>query len=141
MAYSINVYALDPFRIVTEGGKYSVDPGLVTIEVNNISVPVKVGHHLIKVAPKNGVTITCEGGQNEGDKKYKIDWGPGYRLYLTQDGDTLIILWDEDYFTRLWHAASQAERVACELVSCQRIVIPFHDCAVRGDLEYRKRLL
>ena len=53
----------------------------------------------------------------------------------------MVILYDKDYFTRLWHAASQAERVACELVSCQRIVIPFHDCAVRGDLEYRKRLL
>lgn len=24
--------------------------------------------------------------------EYKIDWGPGYRLYLTQDGDTLVIL-------------------------------------------------
>lgn len=23
---------------------------------------------------------------------YRIDWGPGYRLYLTQDGDTLIVL-------------------------------------------------
>lgn len=24
--------------------------------------------------------------------EYRIDWGPGYRLYLAQDGDTLIIL-------------------------------------------------
>ena len=24
--------------------------------------------------------------------EYRIDWGPGYRLYLTQDGDELIIL-------------------------------------------------
>jgi len=24
--------------------------------------------------------------------EYRIDWGPGYRLYLTQDGDTLVIL-------------------------------------------------
>jgi putative addiction module killer protein len=24
--------------------------------------------------------------------EYKIDWGPGYRLYLTQDGDMLVIL-------------------------------------------------
>jgi putative addiction module killer protein len=24
--------------------------------------------------------------------EYKIDWGPGYRLYLAQDGDALIIL-------------------------------------------------
>ncbi|KFL45909.1 hypothetical protein IL54_1321 [Sphingobium sp. ba1] len=24
--------------------------------------------------------------------EYRIDWGPGYRLYLGQDGDELIIL-------------------------------------------------
>lgn len=24
--------------------------------------------------------------------EYRIDWGPGYRLYLGKDGDTLIIL-------------------------------------------------
>jgi putative addiction module killer protein len=24
--------------------------------------------------------------------EYRIDWGPGYRLYLAQDGETLIIL-------------------------------------------------
>jgi putative addiction module killer protein len=24
--------------------------------------------------------------------EYRIDWGPGYRLYLTQEGDELIIL-------------------------------------------------
>src|SRR5579864_1127312 len=24
--------------------------------------------------------------------EYRIDWGPGYRLYLAQDGDALIIL-------------------------------------------------
>jgi len=24
--------------------------------------------------------------------EYKIDWGPGYRIYLAKDGDTLIIL-------------------------------------------------
>lgn len=24
--------------------------------------------------------------------EYRIDWGPGYRLYVTQDGDQLIIL-------------------------------------------------
>ena len=24
--------------------------------------------------------------------EYKIDWGPGYRIYLAKDGDSLIIL-------------------------------------------------
>jgi putative addiction module killer protein len=25
--------------------------------------------------------------------EYKIDWGPGYRIYLAQDGESLIILY------------------------------------------------
>ncbi len=24
--------------------------------------------------------------------EYVIDWGPGYRIYLTKDGDSLIVL-------------------------------------------------
>lgn len=28
----------------------------------------------------------------EGIGEYKIDWGPGYRIYLTQEGEELIIL-------------------------------------------------
>jgi putative addiction module killer protein len=28
----------------------------------------------------------------DGIGEYVIDWGPGYRIYLAQDGDTLIIL-------------------------------------------------
>jgi putative addiction module killer protein len=28
----------------------------------------------------------------DGIGEYKIDWGPGYRLYLVQDGDKLIVL-------------------------------------------------
>ncbi|KHE91452.1 MAG: hypothetical protein K8F52_14735 [Candidatus Scalindua rubra] len=28
----------------------------------------------------------------EGIGEYKIDWGPGYRIYLAQDGKSLIIL-------------------------------------------------
>ena len=28
----------------------------------------------------------------EGMGEYRIDWGPGYRIYLAQDGDALIVL-------------------------------------------------
>ena len=28
----------------------------------------------------------------EGIGEYKIDWGPGYRIYLARDGDDLIVL-------------------------------------------------
>lgn len=29
----------------------------------------------------------------EGIGEYVIDWGPGYRIYLARDGETLIILY------------------------------------------------
>jgi putative addiction module killer protein len=28
----------------------------------------------------------------DGIGEYRIDWGPGYRIYLTRDGDKLIVL-------------------------------------------------
>jgi putative addiction module killer protein len=28
----------------------------------------------------------------EGVLEYRIDWGPGYRVYFGRDGDTLVIL-------------------------------------------------
>jgi len=28
----------------------------------------------------------------QGIGEYRIDWGPGYRIYLAKDGDTLIVL-------------------------------------------------
>lgn len=29
----------------------------------------------------------------EGIGEYKIDWGPGLRVYLVQNGDTIVVLW------------------------------------------------
>lgn len=76
MANRFNVHALAPFRIESKSGeRFEVGAGRVTIELNSsMLVPRKVGNYLIKVATKNDATITCEGGQNEGDQKYKIDW-------------------------------------------------------------------
>lgn len=31
-------------------------------------------------------------GVGEGVLEYRIDWGPGYRVYFARDGDTLVIL-------------------------------------------------
>ena len=28
----------------------------------------------------------------EGIGEYRIDWGPGYRIYLAKDGESLIVL-------------------------------------------------
>ncbi|MEH3117246.1 MAG: type II toxin-antitoxin system RelE/ParE family toxin [Methylorubrum populi] len=44
-------------------------------------------------------TIRLEAGNTSNVKwiggglgEYRIDWGPGYRIYLAQDGDALIVL-------------------------------------------------
>lgn len=39
---------------------------------------------------EQGLTSAIKWFQGIGE--YRIDWGPGYRIYLAQDGDTLIVL-------------------------------------------------
>jgi len=48
----------------------------------------KVEQALFRLAMGNTSSINWFGGMGE----YKIDWGPGYRIYLAQDGATLIVL-------------------------------------------------
>ena len=53
-----------------------------------------------KAAAKVTVALTRMGQGNlsnskavgRGVQEYRIDWGPGYRLYFGRDGDTLVIL-------------------------------------------------
>lgn len=55
----------------------------------------------------------------DGVQEYRIDWGPGYRLYFGRDGDTLIILLcggtkrrqehDITRATALWRAYRQGQ--------------------------------
>jgi putative addiction module killer protein len=53
------------------------------------------GHAAAKVAT---ATLRLEMGAVSNVKwlggigEYRIDWGPGYRIYLAQDGDALIVL-------------------------------------------------
>lgn len=53
-----------------------------------ISYAVKVHTAVERVAHGNTSTIKWFAGFGE----LKIDWGPGLRVYLVQDGDTLIVL-------------------------------------------------
>ena len=43
-----------------------------------------------KVRMEMGNTSSIKWFQGIGE--YRIDWGPGYRIYLAKDGDTLIVL-------------------------------------------------
>lgn len=49
----------------------------------------KVATATLRLETGNTSNIKWIGG---GLGEYRIDWGPGYRLYLAQDGDTLIVL-------------------------------------------------
>lgn len=48
----------------------------------------KVTVAILRMEFGNLSSIKWFGGIGE----YKIDWGPGYRIYLIKDGDTLIVL-------------------------------------------------
>lgn len=71
----IRVDGGNPFRDWFEGldpqAAAKVTTGLLRLELGNVSNVKWIG-----------------GGLGE----YRIDWGPGYRLYLMRDGDELIIL-------------------------------------------------
>jgi len=49
----------------------------------------KVATAMLRMELGNTSNVKWIGG---GLGEYRIGWGPGYRLYLTQDGDELIVL-------------------------------------------------
>lgn len=55
----------------------------------DIQAAAKVATAIIRMELGNVSNVKWIGG---GLGEYRIDWGPGYRLYLTQDGDELVIL-------------------------------------------------
>ena len=48
----------------------------------------------------------------EGIGEYKIDWGPGYRIYLAQDGKSLIVLFGGGTKKKQQADINKSERVA-----------------------------
>ena len=48
----------------------------------------KVATAVMRLATGNASNVKWFGGIGE----YRIDWGPGYRIYLAQDGAQLIVL-------------------------------------------------
>ncbi len=55
----------------------------------DVQASVKVATAIIRLELGNLSNVKWIGG---GLGEYRIDWGPGYRLYLAKDGDELIIL-------------------------------------------------
>ena len=54
----------------------------------NAQAAAKVTVAKLRMELGNTSSIKWFGGMGE----YVIDWGPGYRIYLAKDGDTLIVL-------------------------------------------------
>ena len=55
----------------------------------DVQASAKVATAIIRMELGNLSNVKWIGG---GLGEYRIDWGPGFRLYLTQDGDQLVIL-------------------------------------------------
>ena len=55
----------------------------------NAHAAAKVTIALERIACGNISSVKPTG---EGVSEYRIDWGPGYRIYFGKDGDTLVIL-------------------------------------------------
>lgn len=55
----------------------------------DVQAAAKVATAIIRMELGNLSNVKWIGG---GLGEYRIDWGPGYRLYLTQDCDQLVIL-------------------------------------------------
>src|ERR1700761_2927164 len=55
----------------------------------NVQAAAKVAVTLARLEQGNLSNVKSVG---EGVLEYRIDWGPGYRVYFGRDGDTLVIL-------------------------------------------------
>ena len=55
----------------------------------DVQAAAKVATAIVRMELGNLSNVKWIGG---GLGEYRIDWGPGYRLYLAQDGDELLIL-------------------------------------------------
>lgn len=71
---------------LTEEGK---NPFEAWFDRLNAQAAAKVATALVRLRRGNTSNVKSLGG---GVQEYKIDWGPGYRIYFGYDGQTLVIL-------------------------------------------------
>lgn len=55
----------------------------------NAQAAARVGRVLYRLAEGNTSNVKAVG---RGVSEYKLDFGPGYRIYFGQDGETLVVL-------------------------------------------------
>jgi len=56
--------------------------------LKDVRAAAKVATATLRIAQGHSSSIKWFDGTGE----YVIDWGPGYRIYLAKDGDTLVVL-------------------------------------------------
>jgi putative addiction module killer protein len=64
------------------------NPFRVWVDSLHAPAATKIATAIYRLETGNTSSVKWLGGIGE----YRIDWGPGYRIYLAKDGDSLIIL-------------------------------------------------
>ena len=77
---------LDVREFIDEAGRSPFGKWLRAL---NVHAAGKIATALERIADGNLSNVKAVGG---GALEYKVDFGPGYRIYLGRDGDCLVIL-------------------------------------------------
>ncbi len=77
-----------PFTVVEYVREDGSNPYREWFDGLHAQAAAKVAAATVRLEMGNTSSVKWIGGIGE----YRIDWGPGYRVYLAQDGDTLIVL-------------------------------------------------
>src|SRR5438067_8346482 len=77
-----------PMNVVEYIREDGSNPYRVWFDGLNAQAAAKVATATVRLELGNTSSVKWIGAVGE----YRIDWGPGYRIYLAKDGDALIIL-------------------------------------------------
>ena len=75
-------------RVVEYVGEDGVSPFGTWFESLHVQASIKIATATARLETGNTSSVKWLGGIGE----YRIDWRPGYRIYLARDGETLIVL-------------------------------------------------
>lgn len=79
-------YAINVQEYICQNGK---SPFAEWFNGLDTQAALKVNTYITRIGKGNFSTVKSVGG---GIYESRIDWGPGYRVYLGKDGDRLVIL-------------------------------------------------
>jgi putative addiction module killer protein len=80
---------LEVQEYIDESGQSPFGKWFIRLTRRNVQAAAKITAVLEKIAIGNISKVKSVG---EGVLEYKLDWGPGYRVYFGRDGEKLVIL-------------------------------------------------